>query len=62
MPLLTWLISNHPSYGSMELPSTCPQPIFIGGFDQDVSNTDTIRDGDLGTENAIEGEEILFAN
>ena len=33
MSILLWLIQNHPSYGGMNLPLTCPQPIFIGGFD-----------------------------
>ena len=61
MSLLTWLIKNHPSYDGLELPSTCPQPIFIGGFDEDVNNTDTVHDGDLNTENIIEGEEMSFA-
>ena len=35
MALLTWLINNHPSYDGLHLPSTCPQPIFIGGFDEE---------------------------
>ena len=45
----------------MDLPTTCPQPIFIGGFDEDVDNTDTLLNGDPSTENIIEGEETSFA-
>ena len=55
------MINNHPSYDGLELPSICPQPIFVGGFDEDVNNTDTLHHSDLGTENIIEGEEIYFA-
>ena len=61
MSVLTWLIENHPSYGGMNLPLTCPQPIFIGGFDEEVNNTDRLPNVDPSTEHIIEGEEMSFA-
>ena len=45
----------------MEPPHSCPQPIFIGGFNEDVNNTDTVDDSNYDIENNIEGEEIYFA-
>ena len=42
MTILNWLINNHPSYSDMVLPENCPQPIFIGGFDEEVNNTDNV--------------------
>ena len=59
--LLNWLIKNHPSYIGIEPPHSCPQPIFIGGFNEDVNNTDTVDDSNHDIENNIEGEEIYFA-
>ena len=45
----------------MELPSTCPQPIFIGGFNEDVNNIDTADDVTSDIENTVEGEESFYA-
>ena len=59
--LLNWMIKNHPSYIGMEPSHSCPQPIFIGGFNEDVNNTDTVDDSNYDIENNIEAEEIYFA-
>ena len=37
--LLNWLIHNHPSYKELQQPEVCPQPIVLGGFDENKNNT-----------------------
>ena len=56
MYIYNWLINNHPSYSNMKLPQTCPQPIFIGGFDEIVNNTGMNEDKDKDIEKTFEGE------
>ena len=55
MSIYNWLINNHLSYSNMKLPQTCPQSIFIGGFDENVNNTDMSEDKDKDTEKTFEG-------
>ena len=61
MTILNWLIKNHPSYSDMVLPENCPQPIFIGGFDEEVNNTEFVHGSNLELETTIEGEEVTYA-
>ena len=45
----------------MKLPQSCPQPIFIGGFHEDVNDTDRVDDVNYELENTVEGGEIFYA-
>ena len=34
--ILSWLIDNHPSYHGMQKPDYYPQPILVGGFEEQL--------------------------
>jgi len=55
------LIQNHPSYSGMEIPQTCPQPTFIGGFSDTINNTDESDGKDTLIEHTIQEEIMTFS-
>ena len=57
--ILNWLIDNHPSYNGMHRPESCPQPVLVGGFDEDTNNTDECKDDII--ESTFEGDQMTFA-
>ena len=59
--LFGWLIQNHPSYSGMEIPQTCPQPTFIGGFSDTINNTDESDGKDTLIEHTIQEEIMTFS-
>ena len=58
---MNWLIDNHPSYHGIQKPESCPQPIVIGGFDEETNNTDQSEDNMKEVETTFDGEQMTFA-
>ena len=57
--LLNWLIVNHLSYKNMTPPAQMPEPIIIGGFEENDNNVDTSENPDI--ENVVESTRFSFA-
>ena len=59
--IMNWLIDHHPSYSEMERPQSCPQPIFIGGFNETTNNTDESDNMNQHVEEIFDEEQFRFA-
>lgn len=59
--LLNWCIDNHSSYSELMYPEDCHQPILIGGYDNNLNNTDESHGGDTQKRNHVEEEHMTFA-
>ena len=59
--LLTWLISNHPSYKNMTPPANAPHPIPVGTLDATTNNTDQSDPNAKNVENSFDGSRFTFA-
>ena len=57
--LLNWLIVNHLSYKDMIPPAQMPEPIIIGGFEENNNNVDTSENPAI--ENVVESTRFSFA-
>ena len=55
------MIQNHPSYSGMKIPQTCPQPTFIGGFNETINNTDESDGSDIIIEHTFDQEMMTFS-
>ena len=58
---MNWLIDNHPSYSEMNRPESAPKPVVLGGFKENINNTDESDGTDIATENRIDTEQMTFA-
>ena len=60
--LFNWLIDNHPSYTDMKRSESCPQPVLLSGFENNINNTDTPDENMKETEESFEQEHMTFAS
>ena len=60
--LFNWLIDNHPSYTDMKRPESCPQPVLLSDFENNINNTDTPDENMKEMEESFEQEHMTFAS
>ena len=60
--IMNWLIDNHPSYYNMTRPQCAPKPVVLGGFEENINNTDESDGSNTATENEVDTEQMTFAS